>query len=268
MLNLQARRQSGVSLVELMVGIVVGLIVLLGISSVYVNSARSSRTATAANQLNQDMRAVMDIMVNDLRRAGFWSTAVTGTNPFTAAATNIRITSPAANNDCILYSYDAPFAGAPNGAVDTGTDFFGFRLTGGAIQTLQSTTITSTATVCANINADSWSTLTDNRAIAVTRLTFDSVGSRCIAFVQASYDPSNAATFTTWTTTAGTTAACNETVNNNNAAASVTAVAAAGNNFMETRQIQITLTANSLVDTTLTRSLTETVLVRNNRLIP
>ena len=39
------------------------------------------------------------------------------------------------------------------------------------------------------------------------------------------------------------------------------------NTFVETRQVNITLSAASIVDPTLTRTLTETVTVRNNRII-
>ena len=265
MLNMRTRRQAGVSLVELMVGIVVGLIVLLGMSSVYINSARSSRTSATANQLNQDMRAVMDIMVNDIRRSGYWFSPVTGTNPFTAGTTNIQITSPAANNDCILYAYDATHAGGTAGVVD-GVDRFGFRLDGGVVKTLRSNTLASTSDAC---STGTWDNLTDERAITVTALTMNTGGSKCIAFVPGTYDATVASTYTAWTTNAGVVAAaCNETVNNNNVAPSAAASAAAGNNFIETRQINITLSARSSTDNSLTRTLSETVLVRNNRLIP
>ncbi len=106
------RGSAGFSLVELMVGIAVGLVVLVGLSSVYVNSVRGGRTTTAANQLNQEMRALMDIMVNDLRRAGYWAR-----RPRAWQTPSWRLTTqPAINGgNCILYSYDATFAGITPG---------------------------------------------------------------------------------------------------------------------------------------------------------
>ena len=71
-----ARSNAGFSLVELMIGIVIGLFLLIGLSSVYISSVRGGRTTTQANELNQEMRALMDIMVNDIRRAGHWEAAV------------------------------------------------------------------------------------------------------------------------------------------------------------------------------------------------
>ena len=263
MLNNQLKHQRGVSLVELMVGIVVGLIVLLGMSSVYINAARGSRTSTAANQLNQDMRAAMDIMVNDMRRAGFWNATTTGINPFTAGATNIRIT-----GSCILYSYDATYVNTAAG-VTAGADIFGYRLNGGVLQVLDPAAGLNSTAAAGCTTDGNWQNLTDGRAMNVSSLTFNTGGSKCIAYGLSTYVPTNPATFTTWTTNAGTTGpACNELVNNNLPTASAAASAVATNAFVETRQIRITMVANSLTDATLgARTLNETVLVRNNRVI-
>lgn len=265
MLSRRARRMAGISLVELMVGIAVGLVVVWGMSAVYVNSAQGSQTTTSANQLNQDMRAVMDIMVNDIRRSGYWGAPVSGAaNPFTAAATLPKISSLGTLRDCIVYSYDATFASASPG-VTAGVDFFGFRLNdAGVLQTLDqsgSSTLASTATSCANIV---WQDLTDARSVNVTQLSFDTVGSKCIAFVPASYLPANSATFTTWTTAAGNGAACSPSASN----APVSYPDTTTNAFVETRQVNITLKARSRTDTTLPEvTLTAAVLLRNNRVI-
>ena len=247
MLTRRTGRERGVTMIEMMVGILVGLIVLWGMSTVYVNSARGSRTTTSANALNQDMRAVMDIMVGDIRRAGYWSTTVPGVNPFTAAATNLRVAA-----DCVLYSYDATHAGGVAGVVNAGIDFFGFRWdsVNQVAQTLDpAANPASTATAC---NAATWQNLTDNQVIRITNMSFDTAGSQCMAYVKTSYNPTNVATF--WP--------------NNSLCDPATSVAPPGALFVETRLVNITLTASSVADPTLTRSLTEAVLVRNNRLIP
>lgn len=264
MLKGKLKHQSGFSLVELMVGMVVALIVLAGLSAVYLNSSRSGRITTTSNQLNQDLRAVMDIMVNDIRRASFWAGASSGANPFTNANTDIEIST---SGSCILYSYDATYAGGTPGVPDSSTsfmDFFGFRLSaGGAVQTLLPTgNLTSTATTTTCTTDSLWENLTDPRAITVTALTLDTVGSKCIAYLPATYVDTNASTFTAWTTTGGTESACRPT-----ATGAPATYPAAANTFVETRQINITLTAESKVDSTLARTLTETVLVRNNRVI-
>ena len=284
MLSSKSKAIAGFTLVEMMVGIVVGLIVLWGMSSVYLNSSRSSRTTTAANQLNQDMRAVMDIMANDIRRAGYWQGAAAGVNPFTCvtgsalpcdgvAITDIQI---AASGACVLYSYDATHAGGTAGVVDAGIDIQGFRLNANVVQTLDSAAgLATTGTGPCAVDAD-WQNLTDERSITVTQLTMTTgdsndtgleTGSKCIAFKALTYDEAASSTFTEWTARPTTGVyrgpAC--------AAAAPNAVAAsasdATNTFIETRQVRISLTANSVVDPTLSRTLTETVLVRNNRVV-
>ena len=172
MLKTPPRRSAGFSLVELMIGVAIGLVLLIGLSSVYVSSVRGGRTTTAANQLNQEMRALMDIMVNDIRRAGYWAGAET------RKAQSIHRGGHVACDFIwcahrILYSYDAvDLGGAPN-VVDA-QDHFGFQLAGGGVvQAAVPGSVTSTAIPCANAN---WMDLTDSVATEVTQLTFDTVG--------------------------------------------------------------------------------------------
>jgi len=255
------RHQRGFSLVELMVGLTISLFVLMGISSVYLNTSTGSRTTSNAARLNQDLRAVMDIMVNDIRRAGYWGTSASGSsNPFATATTIPTISQ---TGGCILYAYDATYAGGTAGVVDAGIDFFGFRLSGGALQTLDqanSATLNDTTTSC---TAVAWQNLTDERAMTVTALTLDTVGSQCIAFVPATYSVSDSTTYQQWTTAAGSGEACSATASG----APTTYPSTATNTFVETRQINITLAATSKLDPSLSASLTDTALVRNNRVI-
>lgn len=266
MLNRKLSSQTGLSLVELMVGMAVALIVLSGLSAVYLNTSRSSRITTTATQLNQDVRAVMDIIVNDMRRAGFWATATSGANPFSDTATVIQI---ATGGSCVLYSYDATFAGGTAGVADS-ADFFGFRLSaGGVVQTLlpNGTLVsTDTTTTCSTDNL--WENLTDPRAVTVTALTFNTVGSKCIAYSPSNYVSTNTATFDAWTTD-GTTPTCSQAAWTVSVPPPLSGATypAATKTFVETRQVNITLTAQSKTDTTLTRTLSETVLVRNNRVM-
>jgi prepilin peptidase dependent protein B len=250
------RAQLGLNLIELMVGLVVGLVVLAAISTVYLNTARGSRDTMNANRLNQDLRAVMDIMVADIRRAGYWGTAVSGsTNPFTvrtSPATDIFVSA-----GCILYSYDATYnAASTAGATDAGVDFFGFQLNAGAVQTVTpGTAMNDTSVAC---NTLTWSNLTDPAVITIDTLTFSTAspgggepGSKCV----------NATTGATWTAAVSTQAACAD------ATAAGYVAPGASDDLAETRQITILITAHHVSDTTLVRTLTESVLVRNNRII-
>lgn len=63
--------QRGLGLVELMVGITVGLIVAAGASMVAVNQISEHRRLMLETMVQQDLRAAADLIQQDMRRAGF-----------------------------------------------------------------------------------------------------------------------------------------------------------------------------------------------------
>lgn len=91
------RRQRGVTLTELMIGITVGLIVTAGTLGLFAGQMRSNRDLLTSARLNTEVRATMDTMVRDLRRASYWGASESGTwfpgntliaaNPFTEVTT-------------------------------------------------------------------------------------------------------------------------------------------------------------------------------------
>ncbi|HEY0957025.1 MAG TPA: prepilin-type N-terminal cleavage/methylation domain-containing protein [Roseateles sp.] len=70
--------QRGLGLVELMVGITVGLIVAAGASMVAVNQINEHRRLMLETQVQQDLRAAADLIQQDMRRAGFRGDAAYG----------------------------------------------------------------------------------------------------------------------------------------------------------------------------------------------
>ena len=68
-------KQKGFTIAELLVGMAVGLLVLLAVTTVYINTLRTSANTLGGTRLNQEMSAIMNIMVNDIRRAGYWEGA-------------------------------------------------------------------------------------------------------------------------------------------------------------------------------------------------
>ncbi len=64
-------RQRGLGIVELMVGITVGLIVAAGASMVAVNQINEHRRLMLETQVQQDLRTAADLLQQELRRAGF-----------------------------------------------------------------------------------------------------------------------------------------------------------------------------------------------------
>ena len=65
-------RQAGVTLTALLVGLAVGSLVLTATLSTYLMISEGARDTLAVAHLNQELRAALDVMHQDIRRAGFW----------------------------------------------------------------------------------------------------------------------------------------------------------------------------------------------------
>jgi len=119
MLNRATSRfsQRGAGIIELMVGVTVGLIAMAGVLGLLGGHLRGNTDLIRTTRLNNELRGAMDLIVRDLRRAGYWGDAVSGvwypnipqllTNPFYAVDT-------AATGE-IGYSYDADGNGVMGG---------------------------------------------------------------------------------------------------------------------------------------------------------
>lgn len=180
-------RQKGFTLIELMIAILIGFIVVAAVLTIYITTIRGSSNTLKLTRLNQDMGVAMLIMTNDIRRAGYWGGAITGANltlnPFTAVevrnvgagALQVPVPGTPVNGNCITYSYDAnawPNAAynVANSNAPEAAEYFGFRLSNGAIQ-IKTQGDTSVAANCND--ADSvWVNLTDPDEMTITNLQF------------------------------------------------------------------------------------------------
>jgi type IV pilus assembly protein PilW len=66
------RLQLGVSLIELMIALVVGLLLLGGLIQVYLSSKQSYNAQEQLARMQEGGRFAMDLITRDLRRSGFW----------------------------------------------------------------------------------------------------------------------------------------------------------------------------------------------------
>lgn len=83
-----ARRHSrGFSIVELLVGVAIGLFILTGASLLYVNNLGNSRLLLIQARMDQDLRSAMDLITRDLRRGAYWVNSLSGTNTTGATTT-------------------------------------------------------------------------------------------------------------------------------------------------------------------------------------
>jgi Tfp pilus assembly protein PilW len=72
------RRQTGLSMVELMVGVAIGLFVVAGATLAVSNQLGDNRRLMLETQIQQDLRAATDVIARDLRRSGYWANAQDG----------------------------------------------------------------------------------------------------------------------------------------------------------------------------------------------
>ena len=94
------RLQRGLSLIELLIALVLGLAVLVGLSSVYVAAKQSFRFQETTGRLQEDATFGLDSMARDLRMAG--SAGCMGIN---------KVTSPSV----VYYPGSVLSSGSPNG---------------------------------------------------------------------------------------------------------------------------------------------------------
>jgi hypothetical protein len=66
------RSQTGLTLVELMVAMLIGLFLILGSITVYVQSRTSYRLSDGQARLQENLRFAMDLLEPDLRLSRFW----------------------------------------------------------------------------------------------------------------------------------------------------------------------------------------------------
>lgn len=228
--------QKGFSLIEMMVGLAIGLIIVGAAATVYVNSIRSGSDTLRSAKLNMELRGAMDIMVAEIRRAGHFNMATPSTNPFTQATTNLS--NPSAN--CILFSYDADGSGTTNTA-----DFFGFKSADSAVLMRFGGTAPSTSAGC-SVGSDSWERITDPNTVIVDTLTF-AIAYQCL----------NAQT--------GLGSAA-QPCSASNSVYDTAAAATSKSDLVEIRDVTISLVGHHKDDPLTTMSLSQSVRVRNDRI--
>lgn len=244
------QKQAGVTLIELMVGLTIGLFVIGGVLTVYMSTLQSSSSTLKQSRLNQEITTLVNIMSTDIRRAGYWANATPTTspsNPFSQegstaldvldSSTNVSAGNTGSGN-CITYTYDAD----DDGAVDL-DELYGFKLIGTDIWMRNSCDNGGTDD-CAAATADSctlgnWERITDPNTIQVNSLVFDLANSEC---VNANVDNTNAA----------------------NDCYAVVPAAGSEESTAEIRQVDIGLNAELISDSLVDASMNITVRVRND----
>jgi len=251
--------QRGVSLIELMIGIVIGLVILAGVTNIWLNTIMSSSDTLRQSKLNQELTTLMSVMSSDIMRAG-----ITGnlnytnpqTNPFNQVdntalevidnrVDNAQVTwaNAATGGSCIVYSYDRNL----DGNVDD-VEVLGFRLNNGAVEMRQNPEGSGPdPDSCADADG-TWIPVTDSRIITITTLNFAFDNSQCIN----TREPNGVNEDGDADTDEADEMDC------------YTAAPATGDVTVEARQIDITLAGQLVSDASINLSMEQSVRIRND----
>lgn len=178
MLN-RGKSQTGMTLVELMIGLLIGVIISAGAITVLSTTIKAQADNLKLTRLTQDMRAMMDIMERDIRRAGFVTIDPTANwtslqnNPFFDSTTAGQTTELSIYNggQCIVYAYNRDDDTNNDGVADEvpsavdNNERLGFRLNGDILQ------MRSSGATNENCTDGRWETITEPE-VAISALNF------------------------------------------------------------------------------------------------
>jgi len=262
------KRQHGLTVVEILVGMAVGVIVIGGAVMVYASTVSASSATLRTSKLNQEVGTLLLVITSDVRRAGFWG-SITGTtfnqNPFNQAnATALVVIDDMASNtiqpatgqgSCIVYAYDATYLPGNVAGVLESTDLFGFRLNGSVVQMRQTGVVDGADCVggtCNSCTNGVWQNVTDPNLVEVTALTFDLANSLCLNVSE----PNEVDDDGDGTIDEDDEYDCYVTI----------PPAASGETTVESREMQVTVSARLAADTSTQITGTQTIRVRNDLL--
>ncbi len=167
MLSLPAPRRSaglaalgrclGASLVELMIGVTIGLLIVGSSVSLFVIHLTSSKQLMISTRLNQELRAAGDLVVRDLRRAGYWQNAIQGTLAIGTGSTTTPNPYRAVTTGSSSVEYGFSRDTTENDTFDS-TEAFGFRLTNVGVLEMQTA-------------QNTWVAMTDLNLVRITAFT-------------------------------------------------------------------------------------------------
>lgn len=150
-------KARGMSLVELMVGITIGLFIVAAAVTLVASQLSDNRRLTLELQVQQDLRATADIIARQLRRTG-------GLDVGSAQDQVATLTDPVVSRN--LLAIDSIAVALPTDRVDYAYYFrpgdqgpYGFRLNSGRIETL--------------MGGGGWQDLTDPLTMRVTQFSVD-----------------------------------------------------------------------------------------------
>ncbi len=151
------KSQQGLTLIEMMIAMVIGLLIVGTVITIFITNVRSNRDNVAMIRLNQELRGVMTFVSDELKRGGY-----SNDSEEDAFIDEFAVI----GGSCVRYSYDENSDGVLN---TTGTDkeHFGFRLNANVIEWSRD----NSAGAC---DSTSWQGITEDDIADITDFTITS----------------------------------------------------------------------------------------------
>ena len=174
-------KQSGATLVELLISIVIGLIIAASMMGMYLTSTTNSGHLLKTSKLNQELISLITVMENDIRRAGTTGPGGGSGDPddhlVYPESSVFKILDIKNDGRCIIYSYDADLDGDITTS-DGKNDIYGFSLgADGVVYMLQNHDEDNYIGDC-TVTDEEWLPLTNKNVVTITNLDFK-VQSNC-----------------------------------------------------------------------------------------
>lgn len=145
------KKQAGFTLIELMIGIAIGLIVVAGASILFMNTLQANAAGVKQQRFEQTLQVLAAHMVSEIRRAGY-------AKPGVALTKQSNGSYYFANAGCVTFSHSTP---------DSNEQFYGYQLRNNLVYYYTSNTSNGN---CGNLTG--WIAVTDLSQIKVTNLLF------------------------------------------------------------------------------------------------
>lgn len=110
-----AQKQQGLSLVEMMVALAIGMVVISGALYLSTTAMAVSRDNIRMSFLNQELSNAMNLITKDLRRASYWGGAIDATRVSTVSA--VTFSAVTGSGVTLTLTYDA--TDVSDGVVDS-----------------------------------------------------------------------------------------------------------------------------------------------------
>lgn len=157
------RRSLGVSLVEMMIALVAGLIVIGSVLAFTVAAVRAYNENIRSTRLTHDLRSGMNVAMREIRRSGYDAASVERIFSATAPSRFTDLSVVEATAGCVIYRYDRNVGAL--GDAPAATELRGLRLNSstGALQM-----DTTSGSIDCNSTGSSWVDLTDSAVVNIT----------------------------------------------------------------------------------------------------